>query len=680
MAEIIQTVPYNFDEIYTSLILKLGNDAPYEGSNLAILMTSMSYLVSMLNVNTSANINEMLLPLARKRENILDGARVLGYESSKSSSYRYNIEFTLTKFILESEKVLLEKYSKFTSGTNTYWYMKEDPIEIFGSIGKKYNIEVVEGELKSFLDNPGLVQYIGTELDPVTGFVVPTPYVDIPFPNIEENGIELFLSYIDNYGQQVIDEKWTKSNIFMVDTDTVFRKEFLRIDDIDFNTPRLYFKYAGIGNDVVAGSVVKANVIITSGEAGKAIAPFEFSNPAFALLGTLGTYSIIAQGTFAESTESIRRNAPKFFNTANRVITISDYEVFTNRDSRVKVSQCWGGEDEYPLRPGEIWFSFLPSNFTRSFTSNAGNIEYTLDNLVDVVNLFIEDKEIRSGDVLNPGIWDMLDHYRIPTMKLHNRNPNVLNCEFEIQILKYSNTLSQSVVNSGVFDVVNLFFKENLLINNNGTEIEYIEKFNSEFFLSSLTNRIDQYLSDSSGFNISMYNSMTIFDNNLVKESYLAQQLNLANMDLFLELRTPHEPLFAADGSLNINILPDFRTSLVASGTASVISYDFVSSPDQNKLEMIKTDIFHGTVKIGEYTIFNGSIKYIIVNLFLQDDTDARIDPANNEVNIPTGKYLVSTLRRSDFVTPQTIKVKFFSPNFRCFKNTLPRLTRVKFI
>ena len=72
--ELTETIPFNFDEIYSAVSTKLaekGYDAIYEGSNTAQLVTAMSYLVSMLNANTAANINEMLLPLAQKRNNIL---------------------------------------------------------------------------------------------------------------------------------------------------------------------------------------------------------------------------------------------------------------------------------------------------------------------------------------------------------------------------------------------------------------------------------------------------------------------------------------------------------------------------------------------------------------------------------------------------------------------------------
>jgi len=680
--EIVQTVPYSFDEIYTSLVEKLGNDAPYEGSNLAILITSMSYLVSMLNVNTAGNINEMLLPLARKRENILEGARLLGYEPSKKTGYRYVLTITLKNDILFENKIPIEKYSKFTSNGNDYYYINDKRIELYGSEGDTFVLEVLEGTLKTFNDEPALTQNLGTSIDPVTNNIVPTPYIDIPFTDVDDNGIELFLTYVDTYGQYVVDEKWTKSNTFMVDVDTTFKKEFLRIDNIDFKTPRLYFKYAGVGRTVYAGTTIKANVIVSKGSLGACGSSFEIADTNIAEFAEVSSFEILSQGSDEESQASIQRNAPLFFNTANRVITAGDYKVFCDRDNRVKVSQVWGGEDESPVRPGELWFTFLPETFTRSFTANVGNFTYLLDNALDQTNLFLEDSEIRSDDIDNPGVWDILDLYRIPTMKLHNRHPIILDCEFDLSILKYNITKSRAVVHEEIFNVIDTFFKENEAVDATGEIVDFVEKFDIEYFNSNLVKRIDSYLSDNSGFNITMINFVNLFEKNLSKETFVDQILNLSNCDIFINFGIPFEDIFNSSGELLTNRLPNITSTINANGVSGTLSADFSSaSGDLHLIDIIEFPIKHsnGNKVIGKYTVFNGSEKFITVQLFVQDNTDERLDPLTGDPFLPTGDYLVSSLRRTDFTTAQKLSVQFYSPNFRTYKNTIPRLKRVSF-
>ena len=64
MADIKETIPFSYDEIYSDLVERLiarGYDAPFEGSNLAQIISILSYVTSSLNFNTAVNINENLL-------------------------------------------------------------------------------------------------------------------------------------------------------------------------------------------------------------------------------------------------------------------------------------------------------------------------------------------------------------------------------------------------------------------------------------------------------------------------------------------------------------------------------------------------------------------------------------------------------------------------------------------
>ena len=56
MAIIKETLPFTFDENYQKIAQKFiekGFDAPYEGSNTAVLASVLSYIVSSLNFSTA---------------------------------------------------------------------------------------------------------------------------------------------------------------------------------------------------------------------------------------------------------------------------------------------------------------------------------------------------------------------------------------------------------------------------------------------------------------------------------------------------------------------------------------------------------------------------------------------------------------------------------------------------
>jgi len=202
---------------------------------------------------------------------------------------------------------------------------------------------------------------------------------------------------------------------------------------------------------------------------------------------------LVSEGADEESIESIKENAPKFHNTANRAVTKLDYEAICDRQNTVRRTMVWGGDDEFPKAPGHIWFSFLPSNYTRNFTPTAFNFEYNLDNSTYIAwdytidpeldelgyqaqidaadafydNLFLQNSEIRAfeytedGQLIQPGVWDNLDNYKIPTLEFHTRHPLYLDFEYDISVLKYTITESNSDLQESLFNTVDNFFYRN---------------------------------------------------------------------------------------------------------------------------------------------------------------------------------------------------------------------------
>jgi hypothetical protein len=711
MADIIPTVPFNFDEIYSTFVNQLGNDAVYEGSNLAQLITSMSYMISMLNANTAANINESFLPIARKDENVLEGARLFGYEEQKQTSYRYTLELVLLADISALTPITIKKNMQIKNALNNYLLL--DDYIISGAAGSKVYIEVIEGILKSYTEYDSLNFTIGSRKNTLTGAIEPNPEVNIPFVNVEEDGIEIFVSYVNKNGTQIIDEKWTKSDLFLLDKDYLMKKEFLRKDDINYKTAKIYFSYAGIGNVLPVSSVVKINAIVTQGINGAIdfTQKIEFKdsvygntvllpsgvdlNKAFSI--TNNTISepdltkqypkIIAQGSDSEPINKIQQTAPLFYNTGSRVITSLDYETFCNRQSNISVSEVWGGDEEYPLRPGEVWLSLFPSNRTRTFTDSTvltAPVIWSryLDNQTNSLNLFLEPAEISNIDLNFPGIFQILDYYKIPTLQLIHRNPVSLNCDFSIQILKYSNLKTKSDVHNDVFNIVDaLFYTASGLYNVLDQNSNFLEQYNSEFYMSTLTQRIEAAINDSSGFTISMKNSVQVLDEHLSKESITAYKTySKANASFFLNLEFPKEGILGTNGYLLTDRLPNIDYPTFSIGTSHIVSgalavdWTGKTSTDYRYTDYIYADIKLGTAVVGKYELFNDYRRKIVITLFFIDDT---LD-ANGE--LPTGQFATTTLTRTSLQESSVeIPVSFYTPNFKVQHGTIPRLRKVEF-
>ena len=134
MAELTETLPFTFNEIYTDIKSKFaekGYDVA-EGSNTSMLIDSMSYLVSALNTNTALNVNETILNYANREDNVLEDARSIGYEATKPTSYIYEVTVSTPEFSEEDYPdggiIVIPKFSEFTYGDKTNYYVGEQLI------------------------------------------------------------------------------------------------------------------------------------------------------------------------------------------------------------------------------------------------------------------------------------------------------------------------------------------------------------------------------------------------------------------------------------------------------------------------------------------------------------------------------------------------------------------------
>lgn len=724
MAITTETIPFDFDSLYTGLQEKFeekGYDTA-EGSNTAQLITAMAYLTSMLNTNTAVNINETLLPLATKRDNALQDARVLGYETAHKQSYRYRLTLTL-----EAGDHVIPKYSMFEADGKTFYYMGSQ-IDLT-DVDENYQIQldVKEGNLNKFKDNTDTLVVTTGSITDANGNSIPQYYIDVPFVDVEEDGLEVFLTYYDEFGNLYTKEEWNKSSQFMIDKDTTLNKEYVRLDNIDFKTPRIYFTLSGVGQGVRTGSVVEINALVSSGTEGGVD---DISDP------TIFTHSIsnaeitsaelILQGTDEESIESIQANAPMFYNSANRAVTKSDYLSISNRHQSVNTSMIWGGDDEYPRSPGHIWFSFTPSTQTRSFSNDTFKTEFTLDDPLDLTNWFVENSEIRSfeytsdGQLINPGIWDVLDDYKIPTLEFHNRHPIYLDFDYDFQVLKYNIKTSKADIHQEIFDVIDNTFT--------GTEDAlHLEQFEQEYFHSSIMKRIDQNLTDITGFNNDVNTRLL-----LTKKNVSVENTTISYRDIFIPLAVPYEEYFDSNtGELLTNIIPSINTTDFVAESNLDLYTDWSSvtgdvSEEEIIIAPIMADVNGTETEVGVYYLFNSYRKYILIQLYVNgagyndndgsyaqpeytepksyltttegfytftDDvyyltTEGYAVVSQTEVNSITGAisreidptlYTNSVLLMNMFDTPRYLNLNYASANFRVFKNIIPRLKSVTF-
>lgn len=647
IAQNVQTIPYNFNELYVDVqdsFKQQGYDTN-EGSDVSQLVTAMAYMVSMLNANTSVNVNETILTEAKKRDNVYADARALCYEPRHITSYRYILTIEL-----QPGSHVIPKYTQFNIGGKTYYYLGSQLEYPNLEEARNISIEVTEGEIKSYRDDPALT-VVTTDVTGPTGEVVPQYWVDIPFVDVEENGIECYVTYYDEYGRYIQQEPWSRSQYYIIDDDVNFDKEYVREDDITYRTPRLYFKYAGTGKGLRQGSTVELRIIVSSGEDGVIEDITDTQQVKFNLNGAKCVeITLSSTGEPEESIDSVKENAPKFYNSANRCVTESDYESFCDRQTSVDKSSVWGGEEEYPKAPGHIWFSFAPTDYERNFTYSSAEDAYYYTYLLDsadgvtwnytVTNTsdeyiaqkktqedfynkrYIEDTEIRSnsyndsGQLVDPGIWDVVDKYKVPTLDFHNRNPFYVYFDYDISILKYRISDTKESVHESIFKKVDNFFTGK-------DDTVRMEDFDVEYYNSSLEKRIDEILGDDSGYHADLKTCIL-----LNQKTVSAENPQKENRDIIIPLAVPYENYFDSNGFLIVDVLPSIDTE-------NFINYgdDSISGSIYTDWSEIAEDISNGIDQESE-PVLNAPIMNRFIGKYTLTEEDAQTDYDEGEIVI----------------------------------------------
>lgn len=385
MAENIikEIIPFTQDEIETEvkqlLLAKGVTDILYPGSNISQMADIMTYLIHVLNTNTAINLQEVILPLASKRMNVLFGARQLGYEAVQKTSYRYTITLQIRENLDENGdpttgdfRVQIPKYTTFSSNGNTYYYLGED-IDIVTNnqerFDQDFDITIKEGNLISYEDNELLRFRAFNIIDSDDNIVTKQNYL-VPFRDVEEDGLEVYLTYVDTYGTTVVKESWEKSEQFLIDSSFAYQKrKFIRLENFFLQFPSIFFEIGGYGNPIRLNTLVEMNALISKGASGKAGDSFTVSDTTLSEQISTSPGVISHYGTDEEHIDSIKENAPIFHNTANRAVTALDYVALSQRHEAVKQASVWGGEDEVSNRFANILFSFTPERTVREFSS-----------------------------------------------------------------------------------------------------------------------------------------------------------------------------------------------------------------------------------------------------------------------------------------------------------------------
>ena len=347
--ESINLVNLDFNALKSSLKTHLSGQAAFQdydfdGSNMAVLLDLLAYNTYINSFYLNMVASEMFLDSAQLRDSVISHAKTLNYtpRSFRSAAARINIAIT-PSLSSNTTTVTIPRGTSFTSkvGSNTYTFTLPDNHVITGSSNGVFsvsNVEIKEGVLMTDT-------FIYNQTSTDQRFIISNPTVDTTTMRVyvtENNGSNV-LSYIQANSYLNIDS-----------TSQVF---FLQSAENDLY--EIVFGNGAQGRPPSHGAAVSAVYGVGNGELPNGCALFSSDD---AIDGhtnvAITTVSTATGGLVHETTQSIRKNAPRYFQTQERAVNATDYKTLLQLAyPEINAIHVYGGEEEDPPRYGKVVIS-----------------------------------------------------------------------------------------------------------------------------------------------------------------------------------------------------------------------------------------------------------------------------------------------------------------------------------
>ena len=340
----------NFDQIKANLKQYLSNqntfkDYDFEGSGMAVLLDLLAYNTHYLSYHANIAANEMFIDTADLRPSIVSLAKALGYTPNSVRAPFADINVVVngatgatltmnagTQFTTTVDNV---NYNFVTIGSNTI--SPVDGVYTFS------NLKIYEGTYVSY-------NYTANTTDVDQKFLI----------NSENADTSTLTVQVQESATDTTTNTYTRAtSITELDSDS--KVYFLQeSDDGKFE---VYFGDGVVGKAIANGNIVILKYVVTNKTAANGASSFALSgNIGGNTNVTITVNSNAANGSEAETKESIKFKAPKSYSAQDRAVTVDDYkvkveEIYSNAGS----VSAWGGEDNDTPFYGRVYISIKPT-------------------------------------------------------------------------------------------------------------------------------------------------------------------------------------------------------------------------------------------------------------------------------------------------------------------------------
>jgi hypothetical protein len=441
---LINLTELDFDDIKSSLKTYLKSqdefvDFDFEGAGINILLDLLANNTAYSAFLANMLINESFLDTAVLRKSVVSSAKHIAYtpNSIQSATALLDISILPKLSTHEPAAISLPRGTKFktTVGSKTYSFITTEAVTIKRDSDGKYlhkNLKVTEGALRT-------IQYVVDTSNLQQRFSIPDVSADVTSLRVTTQASEGNLS---ETLYTLVDE--------VVVPDSTTNAYWLQ--ENDKGAFDVVFGDGVVGSSLQDENVVTLEYLISKGSAANGLtnlsytsglAIYTINNTNFST-NKITVDSVVEKssgGADAESIESIKFIAPRYYEAQNRAVTARDYRtLITKNFPFIETVAVWGGEDNVPVDLGSVYVSLKPYAGTEISTTTEDDIVALMNKLAVVtIDTKIVDPEyiylkvttdvkydpaltIRSGTDIETLVFDTIADYGDNTLEKFDRD------------------------------------------------------------------------------------------------------------------------------------------------------------------------------------------------------------------------------------------------------------------
>jgi len=343
----INLVNLDFEALKQSFKTHLSSQTAFkdydlDGSNMSVLMDLLAYNTYINTFYMNMVASEMFLDTAQLRASVISHAKQLNYtpRSFRSAAAVVDIDVTPSTSVTA---VTIPRGTSLTSkvGSNTYTFTVNDNIVITSQTGGTFTAEdvtIYEGSLVTDT-------FIYNSTSDQQRFIISNPTVDT-------TSIRVYVT--ENNAGTV--RTYTQANTY-IGADSTSEIFFVQAAENDLY--EIVFGNGVQGRMPSHGAAISVVYRVCSGELPNGCYIFSSDGAIDGHTNVLiKTISVAEGGGVHENTESIRKNAPRYYQTQERAITAKDYQTLLQLAyPEITSIYVFGGEEANPPRYGKVLIS-----------------------------------------------------------------------------------------------------------------------------------------------------------------------------------------------------------------------------------------------------------------------------------------------------------------------------------